>query len=78
MGSQSMYDLIVVGGGISGLSVAAHLPKEAQLSVLCLEARSRLGGRAHTKVIEGIPIDLGCSWIHMIAVRFVAILLSEY
>lgn len=29
-----------------------------------LEARDRIGGRAHTEVVEDLPIDLGCGWLH--------------
>lgn len=32
--------------------------------MVVLEARSRLGGRAHTTELESTPIELGCSWIH--------------
>ena len=29
-----------------------------------LEASSRIGGRAHTVVCEGLALDLGCGWLH--------------
>lgn len=32
--------------------------------MLVLEASSRLGGRAHTVVREGLALDLGCGWLH--------------
>ncbi|XP_078062198.1 amine oxidase [flavin-containing] A-like, partial [Mustelus asterias] len=42
-----MYDVIVLGAGISGLS-AAKLLSQTGLNVLVLEARDRVGGRTHT------------------------------
>lgn len=44
---KMVYDCIVVGGGISGVSFAHALQKKAQ-SVLLLEQSNRLGGCIHT------------------------------
>jgi phytoene dehydrogenase-like protein len=51
-------DVVVVGGGITGLAVAAECAKAAQ-RVLLLEAASELGGRARTTVHEGYHLNLG-------------------
>jgi len=32
--------------------------------VLLVEALPRVGGRAHTVVVDGLPLDLGCGWLH--------------
>ncbi|XP_022092083.1 amine oxidase [flavin-containing] B-like [Acanthaster planci] len=45
--SDRRRDVIVVGGGISGLSAAKLLQEQGQ-NVLVLEARSRVGGRTYT------------------------------
>ena len=29
-----------------------------------LEASTRVGGRAHTVNVAGMPLDLGCGWLH--------------
>jgi monoamine oxidase len=56
-------DVIVIGGGLAGLS-AARLLKRRGASVMLLEARSRLGGRAETLRIDtGHAIDLGPQFI---------------
>ena len=62
--SQSNPDVVVIGGGSSGLSVTAELMKKGK-SVLCLDAMSRKGGRCFTNTsIFGVPYDLGAHWLH--------------
>lgn len=71
-------DVVVVGGGVAGLT-AAHTLRRAGLSVVVLEARSRLGGRVASTVVErnaaptsssaegvaaNVVVDGGASWIH--------------
>ncbi|XP_054642787.1 amine oxidase [flavin-containing] isoform X2 [Dunckerocampus dactyliophorus] len=57
------YDVIVVGGGISGLS-AAKLLKENGLNPVVLEARDRVGGRTFTvKNKEAKWVDLGGAYV---------------
>ena len=56
-------DVVVVGGGMSGLSAASQLTAQGHQVVL-LEARARLGGRIQTDRSYAMPIDLGASWIH--------------
>jgi monoamine oxidase len=53
----------VVGAGFAGLACARKLAK-AGLRVTVLEARERVGGRAWTTWVDGMPADLGASWIH--------------
>lgn len=56
-------DVVVVGGGYSGLAAAWALSKLGR-SVLVLEARDRVGGRAWTqKVPGGGWVDNGGQWI---------------
>lgn len=55
--------VVVVGAGIAGLAVA-RLLQAADIEVVVLEARDRIGGRTHTIELEGAAIDLGAAWIH--------------
>ena len=55
--------VIIVGAGWAGLTLANAL-RNAGVDFVLLEGRSRIGGRAHTVDVGGVPIDLGCSWIH--------------
>jgi monoamine oxidase len=57
------YDAIVVGAGAAGIAAARRL-HDAGKRVIVLEARARIGGRAWTHVVDGVPIDLGCGWLH--------------
>ncbi len=56
-------DIAIVGAGAAGLA-AAHRLADAPLSCLVLEARDRVGGRAHTRSIDGLDLDMGCGWLH--------------
>ena len=64
MSFPSFVDIAIVGAGAAGLA-AAHALKNSGLSVILLEARDRIGGRAHTiQPAPGIIFDLGCGWLH--------------
>jgi len=56
-------DIAIVGAGAAGLA-AAELVAASGLTGVLLEARDRLGGRAHTIQTSVGPIDLGCEWLH--------------
>lgn len=56
-------DVAIVGAGAAGLAAARRLASEP-LSLLVLEARDRIGGRAHTVHVDGLPLDLGAGWLH--------------
>jgi monoamine oxidase len=55
--------VIVVGSGFSGLGCASALT-DAGRSVTVLEGRDRIGGRTWTERLDGIPAEMGASWIH--------------
>ena len=54
-------DTLIVGGGLSGLSLAYQLTM-ARRSFVLVEARSRFGGRILTEECDGGYFDLGPSW----------------
>src|SRR4051812_12401107 len=55
--------VVVIGAGMSGLAAARAL-HDAGVEVIVVEGRDRVGGRTHTVDLEGVPVDLGASWIH--------------
>ena len=58
--AELVYDVIVIGGGISGLRVAQGATS-AGLTVVVLEARGRIGGR----LLSRAGVDLGATWCWM-------------
>jgi monoamine oxidase len=60
----SQVDVAIVGAGAAGLGAARAL-EHSGLSTIVLEARERVGGRAHTiMAAPDITFDLGCGWLH--------------
>lgn len=56
-------DVVVIGAGSAGIATARTLIAQGN-SVVVLEARDRVGGRAWTESDTfGVPFDHGCSWI---------------
>jgi monoamine oxidase len=55
-------DVLVIGAGGAGLAAAKTLIAQG-VSVLVLEARNRIGGRAFTDDSLGVAWDRGCSWL---------------
>ena len=61
-----MFDteVAIVGAGAAGLSAARRLAALG-VDLTVLEAKRRIGGRAHTdRTTLGLPFDLGCHWLH--------------
>jgi monoamine oxidase len=64
MSLPSEVDVAILGAGAAGLG-AAHALQGTGLSTVVLEARHRVGGRAHTILAApNITFDLGCGWLH--------------
>lgn len=58
-----LFDAIVIGGGLAGLSSARRL-RAAGALVKVLEGRGRIGGRVHSQRLDtGHTIDLGAQFI---------------
>jgi monoamine oxidase len=63
--AKRALDVLVIGAGAAGLAAAEALARAGR-SVLVLEARSRIGGRAWTCRMPGleVPVELGAEFIH--------------
>jgi len=56
-------DVAVIGAGAAGIAAARRLRGKRQ-SVVLIEARDRIGGRAWTFRAGALALDLGCGWLH--------------
>jgi monoamine oxidase len=64
MSLPSTVDVAIIGAGAAGLG-AAHALQGSGLTVIVLEARDRLGGRAWTvQASPEVTFDVGCGWLH--------------
>jgi monoamine oxidase len=60
---KDRFDAVVIGAGAAGIAALRAL-LDAGVDAVALEARDRVGGRAHTVVRAGLPLDQGCGWLH--------------
>lgn len=73
------YDVVVVGGGLAGVTAARDLAKAGQ-SVVILEARERLGGRTFYRQLAGTDrkVEVGGTWIDLESYRQTAREIQRY
>ncbi|MEM6988108.1 MAG: NAD(P)/FAD-dependent oxidoreductase, partial [Pseudomonadota bacterium] len=57
------YDVLIIGAGIAGLTVAREL-RGSGLRIALLDARDRVGGRAWFQTWHGYPIEMGGGWVN--------------
>jgi monoamine oxidase len=61
---RDRFDVVVVGAGAAGIAALRRL-RAAGVDAVALEARDRVGGRAHSvATAAGFPVDLGAGWVH--------------
>ena len=55
-----IHDIVIIGGGISGLFLAYNLIQKGKHDdILLVESSSELGGRIRTERMDGYPIEMG-------------------
>jgi monoamine oxidase len=62
--TTKMYDVIIIGAGMAGLSAAAKLREDGITNTLVLEAQDYIGGRVKTTTEWDAPTALGAEFIH--------------
>ena len=61
---RDRFDVVVVGAGAAGIAALRRLT-QGGVEAVALEARDRVGGRAHTiTTTAGFPVDCGAGWVH--------------
>lgn len=60
----SSVDVVVVGGGVAGLTAVKKLLSHGVTDVVLLEAQDYLGGRVLTYRQDGVLVEDGAEWIH--------------
>ena len=57
---KHIYDIIIIGGGISGFYLSYNLIQDDKYKdILLIEGSSELGGRIRTEKIDDFPVDIG-------------------
>ena len=64
-----VHEVIVVGAGIAGLSLARELRANGR-APLVLERARGVGGRCATRRVDGQPVDHGLAFLHGRSLRF--------
>ncbi|MFK7886188.1 MAG: flavin monoamine oxidase family protein [Gammaproteobacteria bacterium] len=70
-------NVLVIGAGFSGLAAARAVSRENQ-SVVVLEARDRVGGRALSQTVGAAAFDLGPAWVWPQYQPRIAALIDEF
>jgi len=61
---MTTHSIIIIGAGAAGIAAGRWLQAQGHRPLI-LEARNRVGGRAWTDTASlGVPVDMGCSWLH--------------
>lgn len=69
-----MKKVIIIGGGLSGLTIAHHL-RNKNIPFLILEAQDNIGGRINT--VRGVldsPMEMGATWFNAIHINLIQLL----
>ena len=74
----SQKKIIVVGAGIAGVSAAKEVCKNPNFDVKILEASHRVGGRVLTVNVDGVPVELGATFIHGTTTNVIYELCGQY
>ena len=79
MNGERVFDAIIVGGGVAGMTAARELAAKDR-KVLLLEARDRLGGRLHSKPFcgRGPVVEIGGAYFKPVPGSYVSNEVERY
>ena len=61
--THGIVDVIIVGAGFAGLIAARELSRRDR-TVLLIDGKDRIGGRALTAEVDGQKFEIGGTWVH--------------
>ena len=61
--SEEIFDVVIIGGGLSGLAAGNYFFDHQQKNFLILEARDRVGGRTCTIDYKEHAVDVGGAYV---------------
>lgn len=73
----SDFDVLIIGGGLAGLSAATIIQRTSNLKIGILEASSRVGGRTSTlksSLDQSTTVDVGGQWIGPTQTKMLALM----
>lgn len=62
--SKMNSKIVIIGGGVAGISALSKLLENGYKNVILLEAENRIGGRVHTVDFGNSVVELGAQWCH--------------
>ncbi|KAK1292564.1 Polyamine oxidase [Acorus calamus] len=68
---HSSPSVIIVGGGMSGISAAKTLHNAGVKDIVILEATDCIGGRMHKVNFAGLNVEMGANWVEGVGGRSV-------
>ncbi len=70
--------IVIVGGGLAGVTALAELLENGYGNVVLLEAQRRIGGRVKTIPFGANVFDIGAEWIHGEKYNVIFEMVSKY
>ncbi|KAI8997016.1 hypothetical protein BDB01DRAFT_769532 [Pilobolus umbonatus] len=78
--SATVYNtkVLIIGGGVSGISAALNLTASGITDFMMVEARDVLGGRAQDVPFGDVNVELGCNWVQGLGTNPIHQLANKY
>jgi spermine oxidase len=70
--------IVIVGGGLAGVTALAELLENGYGNVVLLEAQRRIGGRVKTIPFGANVFDIGAEWVHGEKYNVIFEMVSKY
>ena len=64
--ANTEVDVLILGGGITGITAANYLQNNGQTDFLILEAQDYIGGRIKQVKVGNVTVGEGANWVHYV------------